>query len=116
MSSTVNKHKSARWGSLLPLAALVLAACGGGPGDGPVAPVQGITKIVFDTVNSEKVTFAGATFGTGGAVGTYEKVRGTAYGQIDPNDPKNQVIADITLAQKSPVTGFVEYSVDFFIL
>jgi hypothetical protein len=81
---------------MLPLAAVALAGCFGG--FAPAASVQGITKIVFDTATSEKVTFAGATFGPGGAVGTYEKVRGTAYGQIDPNDPKNQVIADIGLA------------------
>ncbi len=116
MISIFNNQRSLRWGRLLPLAALALAACGDGGGTGSVAPVQGITRIVFDTVNSEKVTFAGATFGTGGAVGTYEKVRGTAYGQIDPNDPKNQMIADIALATKNPSTGFVEYSVDFFIL
>jgi len=99
---------------MLPLAAVALAGCFGG--DAPAASVQGITKIVFDTATSEKVTFAGATFGPGGAVGTYEKVRGTAYGQIDPNDPKNQMIADIGLAQKNTATGLVEYSLDFFIL
>jgi len=91
---------------------IVLSACSGGT----TPAVQGITKIVIDSAKSEKVTFAGTTFGTGGSVGTYEKVRGTAYGQIDPNDPKNQVIADIALATKNPATGMVEYSLDFFIL
>jgi hypothetical protein len=51
-----------------------------------------------------------------GSVGTYDKIRGVAFGQIDPNDPKNQVIADIANAKRNPTTGMVEYSFDFFIL
>ena len=90
-----------------------LAACGGGSNaDYP----QGITRIVIDTANSQQNLFGGRTFGTNGAIGTYEKIRGTAYGQLNPNDPKNQVIADIALAERNPVTGMVEYSVDFFIM
>jgi hypothetical protein len=79
----------------------------------PARPQQGITRIVIDTANSETVTFGGTTFG---AVGTYQKVRGVAHGQLDPSDPKNQVIADIALADRNPATGMVEYSTDFFIL
>ena len=77
---------------------------------------QGITKIVIDTAKSEKATFAGTKFGPNGAVGTYDKIRGVAFGQIDPNDPKNQVIADIANAKRNATTGMVEYSFDFFIL
>jgi len=45
----------------------------------------------------------------------YEKLRGTAYGELDPLDPRNEVITDIKLA---PVNerGMVEYSMDIFIL
>lgn len=110
---TIQSNHFPRWLCLLAGVALLVAGCGGGA-SGPY--VQGITKIVINTATSEKVTFAGTTFGTGGSVGTYEKIRGTAYGQIDPNDPKNQMITDITLATKNPSTGYVEYSVDFFIL
>ncbi|MDB5880260.1 MAG: hypothetical protein JWP43_138 [Ramlibacter sp.] len=86
-----------------------LAGCGGGSG-GDAAPATGITKI---EVNSQASAFGGTAFG---AVGTYEKIVGTAFGQLDPNDPKNQVITDITLAKKDPATGMVPYSFDFYIL
>ena len=112
MNTTIKGIRQFYWISLLAIVTIVLSACSGGT----TPAVQGITKIVIDSAKSEKVTFAGTTFGTGGSVGTYEKVRGTAYGQIDPNDPKNQVIADIALATKNPATGMVEYSLDFFIL
>ena len=36
--------------------------------------------------------------------------------QLDPNDPKNPVIADIAWAEKNPAAGRVAYSTDFFIL
>jgi len=96
---------------------LGLAGCGSGSGGtGAIMPMpapQGITKIVLNAAASQSATFGGTSFGP---VGTYDRLVGTAYGQIDPNDPKNQVIADITLAQKDPVTGYVNYSFDFYIL
>ena len=88
------------------LAALVAAGCG----LKSESVSQGIYSITIDAATSEKVTFGGTTFGPNGAVGTYEKVRGRALGRLDPNDPKNQVIADIALATRNPVTGMVEYS------
>ena len=94
------------------LAAVAVVGCG--LKNTPVS--QGIYSISIDAATSEKVTFGGTKFGTDGAVGTYEKVRGRALGRLDPNDPKNQVIADIALATRNPVTGMVEYSLDFFIL
>ncbi|MDB5946856.1 MAG: hypothetical protein JWQ33_1882, partial [Ramlibacter sp.] len=87
-----------------------LAGCGGGGGD---SPPLGITKIVLNQAGSQTATFGGTAFGS---VGTYDKIVGTAFGQLDPNDPKNQVITDITLAQKDPATGMVPYSFDFYIL
>ncbi len=73
---------------------------------------QGIQRIEIDTDRSESPTFEGRSFGS---VGQYEKLRGTAYGELDPSDPRNAVITDITLA---PVNerGMVEYSTDIFIL
>ena len=103
-----------RWALAMPLLAVLIAGCNSNSAeDEPVASQQGITKIVLDTVNSETVTFGGTTFG---AVGTYQKIRGVAFGQLNPNDPKNAVIADIALAEKNATTGMVEYSTDFFIL
>ena len=102
------------------------AACSGSDNPAPIVspPVtvlplpapsakQGITKIVINSTASEAVTFGGASFGS---AGTYQKIRGTAFGQLDPSDPKNTVIADMSLAQKDPATGLVPYSMDFFIL
>jgi Alpha/beta hydrolase domain len=108
------------WVGKLALASSIslgLAACSGGGGSSSTssAPAVGITRIEMDTANSQKATFGGTTFGTNGSVGTYDKIRGTAYGVIDPADPKNQVITDIALAKKN-AQGLVEYSVDFFIL
>lgn len=111
--------------AVLPLSAILgLTGCGSSDNDNnnnngqapTEAPTQaassGITKIVVNPASSETVTFGGKTFG---AVGTYQKIRGTATGQLDPNDPKNQVIADIGLAPRN-AAGMVEYSMDFYIL
>jgi hypothetical protein len=69
-----------------------------------------ITRIQITRVESP--TFAGASFGT---VGQYEKLVGRAYGEVDPSDPKNAIIADIALAPKN-AAGMVEYSTDIYIL
>lgn len=50
-----------------------------------------------------------------GAVGQFEKLRGKAYGEVDPADPRNRVITDLHLAPKN-ANGKVEYSTDIFIL
>lgn len=72
------------------------------------AAMPGITRILIDPARSQSPTFEGRSFGS---VGQYEKLRGTAYGELDPSDPRNAVIADISLA---PVNdrGLVEYSMD----
>src|SRR5262245_17798777 len=72
----------------------------------------GIKRIIIDPNRSQSPTFGGLSFGS---VGQYEKLRGTAYGEIDPSDPRNAVITDIQLA---PVNdrGMVEYAMDIFIL
>lgn len=71
-----------------------------------------ITRIEITSVQSP--TFEGRTFGPEGAVGAYEKLRGKAYGELDPNDPRNAVITDIELAPR--VNGKVQYSMDIYIL
>jgi hypothetical protein len=62
--------------------------------------------------SKESPAFEGKTFGE---VGAYEKLRGKAYGEIDPVDPRNALIADIQLAPRNG-NGKVVYSMDIFIL
>ena len=69
-----------------------------------------ITKLTI--VAKESPTFGGHTFP---GVGQYEKLVGKAYGELDPNDPKNAVIVDIKLAPRN-ARGKVEYAFDFYIL
>jgi hypothetical protein len=77
----------------------------------PVAK-PGIRSIVIGPAWSQSPTFGGLSFGS---VGQYEKLRGTAYGELDPSDPWNAVITDIGLAPVN-ARGMVEYSMDIFIL
>ncbi len=69
-----------------------------------------ITRI--EITSTESPTFEGRTFGT---VGAYEKLRGKAYGEVDPADPRNALITDIQLAPRN-AGGKVEYSMDIYIL
>src|ERR1700733_2847942 len=83
----------------------------------PPPPPTGIVTLTINsttaaTAPSQMPTFAGTTFG---AVGTYDKIRGTASGTLDPKDPKNAVITDIALAPVD-ANGLVEYNMDFYIL
>ena len=70
-----------------------------------------ITRI--EITSTESPTFEGRSFG---AVGAYEKLRGKAYGELNPADPRNAVITDIELAARNPLTGRVDYSMDIYIL
>src|SRR5687767_32549 len=74
-----------------------------------------ITRIVIDPALSESPTFEGKVFGPDGRVGPYEKLRGKAYGEVDPDDPRNALITDLALAPRN-ARGRVEYSMDIFIL
>ena len=61
---------------------------------GVTVPAQAeITRIVITRTQSP--TFDGLSFGE---VGQYEKLAGRAFGEVDPNDPRNALIADIQLA------------------
>jgi Alpha/beta hydrolase domain len=75
----------------------------------PNAALAEITRI---DITSRAPNFEGRSFGSAGA---YEKLRGKAYGEIDPADPKNAVITDIALAPRN-ARGKVEYALDFLIL
>lgn len=67
-----------------------------------------ITKIRID---SRAIAFGGQSFDP---VGQYETLRGVAFGEVDPNDPLNEVITDIKLAPRN-ARGKVEYNMDFWI-
>lgn len=88
------------------MSTLVLMALLGG------AAEARITRIAIDPALSQSPTFEGRTFGS---VGAYEKLRGVAYGELDPSDRRNRVITDIELARRNE-RGMVEYSTDFYIL
>jgi alpha/beta hydrolase family protein len=69
-----------------------------------------ITKITITT--SQSPTFGGYSWP---GVGQYEKLAGKAFGEVDPNDPKNAIIVDVGLAPRN-ARGNVEYAFDFYIL
>jgi len=80
---------------------------------GLVAPSSADARLVkFQVTSKESPTFGGYSFA---GVGQYEKIVGTAFGELDPNDPKNSVIVDIKLAPRN-ANGKVEYSHTFYIL
>src|SRR5215470_473086 len=76
----------------------------------PIRADARITKVSITT--TESPTFGGYAWP---GVGTYDKIVGVAFGEIDPHDPKNAVIVDILLAPRN-ARGNVEYSFDFYIL
>src|SRR5439155_2143397 len=62
---------------------------------------------------TSRVPFAGGmSFGT---TGSYEKLRGRIFGEVDPNDPLNAVIVDLDKAPRN-ARGMVEYSSDFYLM
>lgn len=66
----------------------------------------------IEITGRESPTFEGNVFGS---VGTYEKLRGKAYGELDPNEPRLASITDLTLAPRNS-RGLVEYSMDIYLL
>ncbi|MCC6194479.1 MAG: hypothetical protein IT518_08435 [Burkholderiales bacterium] len=77
-----------------------------------VASAADARLVKFEVTSKESPTFGGYSFA---GVGQYEKLVGMAYGELDPNDPKNAVIVDIQLAPRN-ASGMVEYSHTFYIL
>src|SRR5262245_4267112 len=60
----------------------------------------------------ETPTFGGYSWA---GVGRYEKIVGKAFGEVDPNDPRNATIVDLRLAPRN-ARGMVEYAFDFYLL
>jgi hypothetical protein len=73
-------------------------------------PLQ--ARIVRIIITKTEPYLEGKLFGT---AGSYEKLTGQAYGEVDPGNPLNSIIQDINLA---PINerGMVEYISDFIIL
>ena len=71
-----------------------------------------VTAFEIDPARSQSPTFGGLSFG---AVGQYAKLRGTVRGELDPNDPHNAIITDLTRAPRN-AAGKVAYSMDVLIL
>jgi hypothetical protein len=94
------------------IVSLAIAALFAAAGTMLIAPTVDarITKIQITT--KESPTFGGFSFG---AVGQYEKLQGKAFGELDPNDPRNAVIVDIALAPEMPMAKS-STSHDFYIL
>src|SRR5713226_4087549 len=69
-----------------------------------------ITRIQITAVESPAL--GGASFGS---VGQFEKLTGTAYGEVDPDELLNAIIQDIDLGPRN-ARGMVEYSTDIYIL
>ncbi len=89
-------------GVILAVMAVVLALA---------APVQAeVKKIVIEKKVSP--AFDGRSFGS---AGQYETLAGRAFGELDPNDRRNAVITDITLAPRN-ARGMVEYEATFFLV
>jgi Alpha/beta hydrolase domain len=71
-----------------------------------------VTRFVINKIKSEPQAYNGKSFGN---AGPYEKIEGTAYGELDPKDRRNAIIQDIQLAPRNS-RGMVEYSVTFMLI
>jgi hypothetical protein len=69
-------------------------------------------RVVRFVVEQQRSFAGGVEWGTTGA---YERLDGTAYMEVDPNDPLNAVIVNLDKAPRN-ARGMVEFSSPFFIL
>ena len=68
-----------------------------------------LTRLQIDRIEP----FAdGMAFGT---AGSYVRLSGTAYGELDPQHPRNAVIVNLAQAPRNP-PGCVEYAADVYIM
>ena len=75
----------------------------------PVHAHAGVTEVHVDEI---RPAFGRQSFGD---VGRYEQVRGTIYGAVDPADPRNSPITDLSHAPRD-ADGFVDYAIQFVLL
>jgi hypothetical protein len=69
-------------------------------------------RVVRFVIEQRRVFAEGMEFGS---VGPYERLDGTAYMEVDPDDPLNAVIVNIDKAPRNG-RGFVEFSTTFYML
>ena len=75
-------------------------------------PVPLEARITRIEIRSAAPAFNGQSFG---AAGSYQRLIGTAFGELDPSDPRNAIIQDIGLAPRN-ARGQVEYQTDIELL
>jgi hypothetical protein len=91
-----------RWRALAAVAALLIWS----------APLHArITRIVID--ETAPAFCKGAACASYGDIGQYEQISGRAFGELDPNDPRNKLIQDIELGRDKD--GKVRYVATFLI-
>src|SRR4051794_27219573 len=78
-----------------------------------VCSVQNVQARVTRFVIEERIPFAPGM--EWGSAGTYERLKGTAFMEVDPADPLNAVIVNLDRAPKN-ARGMVEHSSPFLIL
>jgi hypothetical protein len=81
-------------------------------GTAAIAAGTAEARITRIEIAKTEPAFAGASFG---AAGTYERLTGKAYGEVDPRSPANAGIQDISLAPHN-ARGMVEYVTDIDIV
>ena len=74
------------------------------------APVE--ARVVRFVVEQTRPVAEGKSFG---AAGAYERLDGTVYFEVDPNDPLNALIVNLDKAPKTP-NGMVGFSAPFYVL
>ncbi len=72
----------------------------------------GEARVVRFVIELRESFAGGVAWGTSGP---YERLRGTAYMEVAPDDPLNALIVDLDLAPRNS-RGLVEFSASFFIL
>jgi Alpha/beta hydrolase domain len=77
-----------------------------------IAPAADSRVTTINITTVESPTYGGYSFP---GVGQYEKLVGTMTAELDPADPHNAGIVDLSLAPKLP-NGHVQYSFSFYIL
>jgi len=99
----------------LACACLVAALAGSLAAWTPQAAAR-VTRIVIDTRVTPAFPFSeGGGHQAFGAAGLYETIAGRAFGELDPADPRNAIIQDITLAPRN-ANGRVEYVASFYLV
>jgi hypothetical protein len=77
-----------------------------------LAPSWSEARVIRFVVEQRRPLADGMSFGT---AGSYERLDGTAYFEVDPKDPRNAVIVNLDRAPRN-ARGMVEFSSPFVIL